>query len=110
LTTSPWDASGALTNITLPCRALYLRGDPYETSDAVFGVKKSLVIDLDKVDAATAKKYGVEEGAWLLKHDFVLTTQEQTEKLRDENAVAALKKLGLTNLKLVDHLPVPDVD
>lgn len=91
-------------------RALYIRGDPYETSDAVFGVKKSLVIDLEKADAETAKKYGVAEGTWLLKHDFVLTTQEETENLRDQNAVDALKKLGLTNLKLVDHLPVPDVD
>jgi hypothetical protein len=75
----------------------------------VFGVKKSLVIDLDKVDTATAKEYGVEEGIWLLKHDFVLTTQKETEDLRDQLAAEALKKLGL-NLKLVDHLPVPDVD
>ncbi|KAK4145406.1 Intradiol ring-cleavage dioxygenase [Dichotomopilus funicola] len=89
--------------------ALYLRGDPYETSDAVFGVKQSLVVDLDKVDKATAEKYGVEEGTWLLKHDFVLTTQAETEKLRDELATEALRKLGL-NLKLVDHLPVPDLD
>ena len=93
----------------LACRALYLRGDPYETSDAVFGVKKSLVIDLDKVDKETAEEYGVEEGMWLLKHDFVLTTQEETEKLRDQLATEALQKLGL-NLKLVDHLPVPDLD
>ncbi|KAK4189183.1 dioxygenase-like protein [Podospora australis] len=89
--------------------ALYLRGDPYETSDAVFGVKKSLVVDLDKVDKETAEKYGVKEGSWLLKHDFVLTTQEETEKLRDRLATEALEKLGL-NLKLVDHLPVPDLD
>lgn len=90
-------------------RALYLRGDPYETSDAVFGVKQSLVIDLDKVDKETAKKFGVKEGIWLLKYDFVLTTQEETEKLRDELATEALEKLGL-RLKLVDHLPVPDLD
>lgn len=90
-------------------RALYLRGDPYETSDAVFGVKQSLVIDLDKVDKETADKYGVEEGIWLLKYDFVLTTQEETEKLKDELATEALEKLGL-RLKLVDHLPVPDLD
>lgn len=52
----------------------------------------------------------MKEGIWLLKYDFVLTTQEATEKLRDQLAVEALKKLGLTNLKLVDHLPVPDLD
>ncbi|KAK0749640.1 Intradiol ring-cleavage dioxygenase [Schizothecium vesticola] len=89
--------------------ALYLRGDPYETSDAVFGVKQSLVLDLDKVDKETADKYGVKEGIWLLRYDFVLTTREETEKLRDELATEALEKLGL-NLKLVDHLPVPDLD
>ncbi|KAK5654428.1 hypothetical protein OQA88_7338 [Cercophora sp. LCS_1] len=89
--------------------ALYLRGDPYETSDAVFGVKQSLIIDLDRVDKETAEKYGVKEGIWLLRYDFVLTTQEETEKLRDQLAEEALKKLGLS-LKLVDHLPVPDLD
>ncbi|KAK1758411.1 dioxygenase-like protein [Echria macrotheca] len=89
--------------------ALYLRGDPYETSDAVFGVKQSLIIDLDRVDKETAEKYGVKEGIWLLKYDFVLTTQEETEKLKDRLAEEALKKLGLS-LKLVDHLPVPDLD
>ncbi len=87
-----------------------MRGDPYETSDAVFGVKQSLVIDLDKVDKATAEEYGVAEGSWLLKHDFVMTTQEEADNLRDELAIGALKKLGLTHLKLVDHLPVPEVD
>ncbi|KAL2161187.1 hypothetical protein VTH06DRAFT_8406 [Thermothelomyces fergusii] len=89
--------------------ALYLRGDPYETSDAVFGVKKSLIIDLDRVDKKTAEAYGVEEGIWLLKHDFVLTAQEETARLRDQLATEALQKLGL-NLKLADHLPVPDLD
>lgn len=75
----------------------------------MFGVKKSLIIDLDRVDKKTAEEYGVEEGIWLLKHDFVLTTQEETERLRDQLATEALQKLGL-NLKLVDHLPVPDLD
>ena len=75
----------------------------------MFGVKKSLVVDLDKVDKETAQEYGVEEGTWLLKQDFVFTTQEETEALRDQLATEALQKLGL-NLKLVDHLPVPDLD
>ncbi|KAI1851257.1 hypothetical protein JX265_001627 [Neoarthrinium moseri] len=89
--------------------ALYLRGDPYETSDAVFGVKQSLIVDLDKVDKATATEYGVKEGDWLLKHDFVLVTEKATEELRDKNAVEALEKLGL-RMKLLDHLPVPELD
>jgi hypothetical protein len=86
-----------------------MRGDKYEASDAVFGVKKSLIVDIGKADAETAKKYGVEEGMLLLKHDFVLVTKEETEQLRDQNAVEALKKLGL-KLRLVDHLPVPELD
>ncbi|EAA35107.2 catechol dioxygenase [Neurospora crassa OR74A] len=89
--------------------ALYLKGDPYESSDAVFGVKKSLVVELGKVDKATAEAYGVKEGSWLLKHDFVLSTQKETEELRDRLAVQELEKLGL-NMKLVDHLPVPELD
>ncbi|EXF85789.1 dioxygenase [Colletotrichum fioriniae PJ7] len=85
--------------------ALYIRGDPYEKSDAVFGVKKSLVVDLDKVDKATAEEYSVKEGSWLLKQDFVLVSEKETQELRDRNAIEALGKLGLTHLKLVDHLP-----
>jgi hypothetical protein len=90
-------------------RALYIRGDPYETSDAVFGVKQSLVVDLEKATLEEATKYGVQEGTHLLKHDFVLVSQEETEELRDRNATEALQKLGL-RMKLIDHLPVPDLD
>jgi hypothetical protein len=75
----------------------------------VFGVKQSLAVDLEKVDKETAEKFGVKEGIWLLRHDFVLSTKEQTEQLRDQLAMEALQKLGLS-LKLVDHLPVPDLD
>lgn len=89
--------------------ALYLRGDPYETSDAVFGVKQSLIVDLDKVDKDTAAKYDAKEGTWLLRHEFVLVTEKETQDLRDRNAVEALEKLGL-RMKLVDHLPVPELD
>jgi len=63
--------------------ALYVHGDPYETSDAVFGVKKSLIVDVEKVDdASIAKKYDVQEQDWLIKYDFVLTTREETQSLR----------------------------
>ncbi|KAK2067418.1 hypothetical protein P8C59_001162 [Phyllachora maydis] len=84
--------------------ALYIRGDPYETSDAVFGVKQSLIIDLEKVDKTLAEEYAVEEGTWLLKYDFVLSTQEEADTLRDKLAQEALQKLGL-KMKLKDHLP-----
>jgi len=52
--------------------ALYVRGDPFETSDAVFGVKSSLIVDVKNVpDEAMAKKYGVTKGDWLIDWDFV---------------------------------------
>lgn len=89
--------------------ALYIRGDPYEKTDAVFGVKKSLIIELGKVDGSVSSEYGVPEGTWLLRQDFVLVTEEETSKLRDENAIEALEKLGL-KVRLEDHLPVPDLD
>jgi hypothetical protein len=90
-------------------RALYIRNDPYETSDAVFGVKKSLVVDFSTADAETAQKYGVKEGSKVLKHNFVLVDEKETERLRDENALKAMKKLG-RKVKLLNHLPVPDLD
>ncbi|KKF93334.1 Catechol 1 2-dioxygenase [Ceratocystis platani] len=89
--------------------ALYLRGDPYETSDAVFGVKESLIVDLKTVNDQMAQQYGMKEGDLLLEYDFVLVTEQQTQALRDSNAIKAMRDLGLT-MKLVDHLPVPDVD
>ena len=52
--------------------ALYVRGDPFETSDAVFGVKSSLLIDVGNVpDEEMAKRYGVSKGDWLIEWDFV---------------------------------------
>jgi len=89
--------------------ALYIRNDPYETSDAVFGVKQSLIVDFVQADAETAKQYGVKEGSKVLQHDFVLVSEKETEKLRDENALKALKALG-RKVKLLNHLPVPDLD
>lgn len=87
--------------------ALYLRGDPYESSDAVFGVKESLVVDLTTVSKEQAENYGVIEGSKLLTYDFVLVGMDEVKKLRDQNALTALTG---TKLKLVNGLPVPDVD
>jgi hypothetical protein len=88
---------------------LYIRNDPYETSDAVFGVKQSLIVDFEKVTKEEAEAHGVEEGSKVLRHGFVLVTERETEELRDRNALEALGKLG-RRVKLIDHLPVPDVD
>ena len=42
----------------------FVAGDPYLTSDAVFGVKDSLVVDFEKIDGGTV--------GWRAKFDFVL--------------------------------------
>ena len=90
--------------------SLFVRGDTYESSDAVFGVKSSLVVDLSDVsDQEMATKYDVSPGTALLKHDFVLVSDDETKALREKNSTAALAKLGRP-VKIVDGLPVPDVD
>ena len=89
--------------------ALYLRNDPYETSDAVFGVKKTLVVDFEPADEATAKRYSVEIGTSVLRHDFVLVSEKEASDLRDRKSKEALEALG-RKVKLLDGLPVPDVD
>ena len=89
--------------------ALYLRGDPYETSDAVFGVKESLLIDLGTVTADQASKYDVKEGSKLIAYDFVLVTDDESKQLREKNAMQAMERLG-RHMKLYNGLPVPEVD
>ncbi|CAH0050576.1 unnamed protein product [Clonostachys solani] len=91
--------------------ALYIPPDQYLSSDAVFGVKTSLVTPLGKLTAEQARKYDVPEGTALLTYDFVLVTEQETEALRDKNALEAVSKLFPgRKCKLVDHLPVPDLD
>jgi hypothetical protein len=91
-------------------RALYVRGSDYETSDAVFGVKESLIVSLDTVTAEQAKEYDVKEGSKLLKYDFVLVTDEETKQLRHDEAIKAMKMLGRDGMMIVNGLPVPEVD
>ncbi|EEQ89784.1 hypothetical protein RJZ56_001728 [Blastomyces dermatitidis] len=90
--------------------ALYLRGDPYESSDAVFGVKSSLIVDLHPLtDPEMAKKYDVPLGTPMLQYEFVLVSEEEARALRERNSREALEKLGM-RVRLLDGLPVPDVD
>ena len=91
---------------------MYLRGDPYEKSDAVFGVKESLIIDLGKVSdvKGLAEKYNVSPDTKLLKYDFVLVSEKDTMKLRDEKALESIEKLGMKGLTVIDNVVVPDVD
>jgi Dioxygenase len=59
--------------------ALYVKGDPFETSDAVFGVKSSLIVDVKPLeDEAMVKKYGVSKGDWLIDYDFVCSCTVNT--------------------------------
>ena len=89
--------------------ALYLRNDPFRSSDAVFGVKESLLVEFHAADAMIAKQYEVKPGSLVLEHDFVLVTDEEASELRNERSKQALADLGM-KAKIVDGLPVPDVD
>ncbi|KAL6821578.1 aromatic compound dioxygenase [Trichoderma camerunense] len=90
--------------------ALYLKNDPYETSDAVFGVKSTLVVELKTVqDKETAEQYGVDVGCALLKYEFVLVTKQEAIDMRYQNAEAAMKVQG-KQMQYINGLPVPDID
>jgi hypothetical protein len=66
---------------------LYRRGDPYEKTDAVFGVKESLIIDFETVtDTSMADRYGVSSGCALIQYDFVLVDKDEATKLRETRA------------------------
>ncbi|KAI0721635.1 aromatic compound dioxygenase [Cerioporus squamosus] len=74
--------------------AWYPEGDEFLESDAVFGVKKSLVMKLEEVnDEAEARKRGFPKGSSfkLLKRDIVLVPQKQSEEAFKKNAEAAAK-------------------
>ena len=52
---------------------LFVKGDPYLDSDAVFGTKDSLVVECVRCDSATeAARHGVRAPFYLVEHDFVL--------------------------------------
>lgn len=91
-------------------RALYMKNDPYKSSDAVFGVKNSLVVALAKVeDKETAQRYRVNLGCALLEYNFVLVTDEAAMSLRHKRAAEAMQAQG-RKMKFIDGLPIPDVD
>lgn len=45
----------------------------------------------------------------MITYDFVLVTEDESRKLREKNAMEAMKKLGIKS-KLYKGLPIPDVD
>ncbi len=58
---------------------LFTDDDPYVHSDAVFGVKPSLVVHYDRVDNPDAlKAAGRSEPYWDLRYDFILTPGQAT--------------------------------
>lgn len=84
---------------------MYLRNDPYETSDAVFGVKESLIVDLHQVSdvEGLGEKYGLVSDMKLLRYDFVLVTDEESDCLREMEARQQAMKEG-ANIKVVNGL------
>ena len=53
-------------------------GDPYIESDAVFGVKESLLAEFKRVeDPALAKQLGFEGPFFEVEHDFVLARKQE---------------------------------
>jgi protocatechuate 3,4-dioxygenase beta subunit len=52
---------------------LFVRGDPYLATDAVFGVKEELIVDFEKHDnALEAEKQGIGNPFFTANYDFVL--------------------------------------
>jgi len=69
--------------------SLFWKNDPYVTSDAVFGVKSSLIVDPEIInDISISKARGFKEPKphAYLKHDFVLATVEECAELRKKKA------------------------
>lgn len=87
---------------------MYLRGDPFESSDAVFGVKDSLVIDLKRVGdvSGLAEKHGISADTKLLQHDFVLISEEEALLMRQEHAQKEADRKDGT-LKVENGLLIP---
>lgn len=74
-------------------------------------MKDSLIESVGKVSAEQAKEYGVQEGMALITRDFILVSDEETQRLRDSNALKAMADLFPgRKVKLLNHLPVPDLD
>jgi len=74
--------------------ALYPKGDKWLSSDAVFGVKSSLVVDLKDIDdEEEARRRGFPKGKTfkLLQYDFVLVPSEGAEGARQKSAAERAK-------------------
>jgi hypothetical protein len=100
----------ARSRLTCLYSALYLKDDLYEFTDAVFGVKDSLVVSVKKVeDEEQAKAYSVKIGSALISYNFVLVTDKAAVELRRQKAEETMAGLN-GKFKFIDNLPVLDVD
>lgn len=69
---------------------LFTKGDPYLDSDAVFGVKDSLIVDFAKTSSrAEAEKFGMEPPIFRGHYDFVL--KPSRSRTRAEAKASALE-------------------
>jgi len=67
--------------------ALYLKGDKFLGSDAVFGVKSSLVVDLENVDdveVTKARGFAQAKPHRALHQDFILATPKEGDEAREK--------------------------
>ncbi|ODQ83265.1 hypothetical protein BABINDRAFT_6107 [Babjeviella inositovora NRRL Y-12698] len=90
--------------------ALYHRGDKYETSDAVFGVKSKLLFDLEPLGEERAKKHNMKASDWFLNWDFKIITLGESLALRHN---VSRKAVDLFDPKIqlnADGLPIADLD
>lgn len=57
-----------------------------------------------------AEKHGVPPSTKLLAYDFVLVSEEEVSQLRHARAQEALESQGMEGMRIVNGLPVPEVD
>jgi len=71
---------------------LFVKGDPYLESDAVFGVKDSLVVEFRRNDSeAEAKKVGVKAPFLTASYDFVLKRSATAKQQKVTSAADAAR-------------------
>lgn len=90
--------------------ALYHKGDPFESSDAVFGVKKPLLFELVEIGEKKAKQFDMKPTDWFLEWDFTIVTESEAQKFRVEKTRNFLKEFDPTIEINDDGLPIAPLD
>jgi protocatechuate 3,4-dioxygenase beta subunit len=83
--------------------ALYFKGDKFLGTDAVFGVKKALIVECKTVtsdEEARAKGFPKGGAFQLLDHDFFLVANQDAEAAREKLRQQAAQKLGEQGVSL----------